>query len=180
MRVASLVPMRDAGAIVRGDPLPMTGSRRPSFLFVCMGNICRSPTVEAVARVEFARMGLDVHVASAGTEDYHVGAAADPRAVASAEARGYPLSTHRARQVVRDDFTRWDHLLVMDRANEKALRAIAPSDQHGRVALFLPFAGVAAATELPDPYYGSLADFEHALDLACAGIRALARRLAGS
>lgn len=153
---------------------------KPSFLFVCMGNICRSPTVEAVARIEFARSGLDVDVASAGTEDYHVGDGADPRAIACAEARGYPLAAHRARQVSSGDFTRWDHLLVMDRANERALARIAAPAQRGRIALFLPFAGVAGTAELPDPYYGSEADFEHALDLACAGIAALARRLAGS
>ena len=158
----------------------MSELARPSFLFVCMGNICRSPTVEAVARIEFAKAGLDLQVASAGTEDYHIGNGADPRAVASAEARGYPLAAHRARQVSRDDFTRSDHLLVMDRANERALRTLAPPEHHARIALFLPFAGVTDAVELPDPYHGSRADFEHALDLACAGIAALARRLAGS
>ena len=153
---------------------------KPSFLFVCMGNICRSPTVEAVARVEFARSGLAVDVASAGTEDYHVGHGADPRAIARAQARGYPLAAHRARQVAPDDFTRWDHLLVMDRANERALRNVAPVGQRDRIALFLQFAGVPGTPELPDPYYGGHADFEHALDLACAGIAALARRLTGS
>ena len=151
-----------------------------SILFVCMGNICRSPTVEAVARVEFARAGLDVDVASAGTEAYHVGKGADRRAIECAQARGYPLAGHRARQVSSGDCLRWDHLLVMDRTNERALRAMVPAPQQTRIALFLPFAGMPDNPELPDPYYGRHADFEHALDLACAGIGALARRLAGS
>lgn len=89
-------------------------------LFVCMGNICRSPIVAAVARVEFARAGIAVEVDSAGTEDYHVGASADRRSIAIAEANGYPLASHRARQVCAADFSRFDHLLVMDRINHRA------------------------------------------------------------
>ncbi len=156
------------------------GHGNTSILFVCMGNICRSPTVESVARVEFAKAGLAIDVASAGTEDYHVGAGADPRAIASAEARGYPMAAHRARQVCAADFERYTHLLVMDRTNLRATLARAPESRRGRVALFLDHCGLGRGDELPDPYYGGSADFEHALDLACAGIRALAGRLAGS
>ncbi len=147
-------------------------------LFVCMGNICRSPTVEAVARVEFARSGLDVEVASAGTEDYHVGNPADPRSIAIAEANGYPLAAHRARQVLVADFERFDHLLVMDRVNLRALLARAPAAARDRVDLFLPFSGIEDAGELPDPYYSDQAAFQRALDLAREGVRALWRRLA--
>ena len=145
-----------------------------------MGNICRSPTVEAVARSRFAAARLGVAVASAGTEDYHIGDGADPRSIRHAAARGYPLEAHRARQVVDADFTRYDHLLVMDRVNLRALAAMAPSSARERIALFLPFAGLTANDELPDPYYGDAAGFERALDLAEAGIDALVRRLAGS
>lgn len=151
-----------------------------SVLFVCMGNICRSPTVEAVARTEFARAGLSIVVDSAGTEDYHVGAGADPRSVAIAEAHGYPLSDHRARQVSQSDFSRFDHLLVMDRVNLRALLKVTPENARNKVDLFLPFAGIAKPVELPDPYYGVQADFQLALDLAREGVAALIRRLSGS
>ena len=148
------------------------------ILFVCMGNICRSPTVEAVARVEFARAGLDIEVDSAGTESYHIGDRADARAIAMAEANGYPLAEHRARQVCAADFSRFDHLLVMDRVNLRAVLAIAPQASQDRVALFLPFVGISEPVELPDPYYGSTTDFQRALDLARDGIMAQVGRLA--
>ena len=149
------------------------------LLFVCMGNICRSPTVEAVARKEFARAGLDIEVESAGTEDYHIGKRADPRSIAIAEANGYDLSGHRARQVSSADFTRFDHLLVMDKVNLRALLARAAGDEPDRVGLFLPFVGIFNPAELPDPYYGATSDFQRALDLSRDGIMALVRRLTG-
>lgn len=151
-----------------------------SVLFVCMGNICRSPTVAAVARVEFARAGLSISVDSAGTEDYHVGCEADRRSVAIAEAHGYPMSAHRARQVCAEDFSQFDHLLVMDRINHRALLRTAPAAAKDKIALFLPFAGLAAPDELPDPYYGGPADFQISLDLAREGVAALIRRWSGS
>ena len=145
------------------------------LLFVCMGNICRSPTVAAVARVEFARAGLDIEVDSAGTEGYHIGHAADPRSIALAEAHGYPMRAHRARQLCAADFSCFDHLLVMDRVNLRAALAKAPADAGDRVALFLPFVGISEPAELPDPYYGGASDFGRALDLARDGIMALIR-----
>ncbi|MEO7936352.1 MAG: low molecular weight protein-tyrosine-phosphatase [Dokdonella sp.] len=150
-----------------------------NLLFVCMGNICRSPTVEAVARVEFAKAGLDIEVASAGTESYHIGDRADPRSIAMAEANGYPMSSHRARQVGPADFSRFDHLLVMDQTNLRALLAMAPDNARDRVAMFLPFVGISKPVELPDPYYGTSRDFEVALELARDGIMALIDRIAG-
>ncbi len=144
-----------------------------------MGNICRSPTVEAVARTEFARAGLAVEVASAGTEDYHIGGRADPRSIAIAEAHGYALGGHRARQVCADDFSCFDHLLVMDNTNLRAVLAKAPENARDRVALFLPFVGIPEPAELPDPYYGGASDFQCALDLARDGIMALIRRMGG-
>ncbi len=149
------------------------------LLFVCMGNICRSPTVEAVARVEFAKAGLAIEVASAGTEAYHVGDGADPRSIALAEAHGYPMAAHRARQVADADFEAFDHLLVMDEVNLRALLRRTPTAARERVALFLPFAGL-AERELPDPYYGGPAEFRRALDLARDGVSALARRFGGA
>ena len=150
------------------------------ILFVCMGNICRSPTVESVARVEFARAGLDIEVASAGTESYHIGHAADPRAIAMAEENGYPLAGHRARQIEAADFSRFDHLLAMDRVNLDTMLRRAPSKGRDRAALFLPFVGISDPVELPDPYYGKTRDFQRALDLARDGIMALTRRLGRS
>ncbi len=149
------------------------------ILFVCMGNICRSPTVESVARFEFAKAGLDIEVDSAGTEDYHIGKGADPRSAALAEAHGYDLSGHRARQVCAADFSRFDHLLVMDNTNLRALLPKTPANARDRVGLFLPFVGISEPVELPDPYYGGVDDFQRALDLARDGIMALIRRMAG-
>ncbi len=140
------------------------------ILFVCMGNICRSPTVEAVARVEFARAGLAVEVDSAGTEDYHVGDAPDPRAIRVGAAHGYDLAALRARQVCRDDFVRFDRILAMDRVNLRALRRFqSPGARDAR--LFLGDA------DLPDPYYGNHEDFEHVVALARGGVAALIEHL---
>jgi len=149
------------------------------ILFVCMGNICRSPIVESVARVEFARAGIDADIASAGTENYHVGQPADERAIAIAEAHGYPLAAHRARQVQRGDFERYDHLLVMDRVNLRALRRVQPAQGGGAAELFLGHAGL-GAEEVPDPYYGTHDDFERVVALARDGVAAMLRRLAQS
>jgi low molecular weight protein-tyrosine phosphatase len=150
--------------------------RTQSILFVCMGNICRSPVVEAVARTRFARAGFDIDVDSAGTEDYHTGERPDSRSLASARARGYDASTHRARQVATADFERFDRLLVMDRTNLRALLAIAPGEGHDRVAMFLHEAGLATPAEVPDPYYGHAADFERVIDLAEQGVDGLIAR----
>lgn len=147
------------------------------FLFICMGNICRSPIVEAVARVEFARAGIAAEVASAGTEGYHVGERADPRAIEVGEAHGYPLATHRARQVERADFERYDHLLVMDRVNLQALQRFRPAQGGAAPALFLEQAGL-GSDEVPDPYYGTRVDFERVVALARAGVAGLIRGLA--
>ena len=148
-----------------------------SLLFVCMGNICRSPTVETVARVEFARAGLDIEVASAGTENYHIGHPADRRSIAMAESHGYPLHEHRARQLSVEDFSRFDQLLVMDHANLRAVLDQAPAAARNRVQLFLPFVGISEPVELPDPYYGTATDFQRAFELARDGIMSYIKRV---
>ncbi len=149
----------------------MKNHRNPSFLYVCLGNICRSPTVEAVARTEFARAGLSVEVASAGTAGYHVGHGADPRSVRFAAAHGYDLSGHRARQFRREDFAAFDHVLAMDRENLRELRSLAPAD-----AVPMLFLGDA---EVPDPYDGGDEDFEQVIALARSGVAAWIARLRG-
>jgi len=147
------------------------------ILFFCMGNICRSPTVEAIARTHFARANLDIDMASAGTENYHQGGGADPRTIAIARARGYALSGHRARQVRDADFADFDHLLAMDQVNLRTLMARCPPQFVHKLELFLPFSGIAQPHEVPDPYYGKTADFEHVVDVAERGMSGLIERL---
>jgi len=147
------------------------------ILFFCMGNICRSPVVEAVVRKHLAAAGLDIEVASAGTESYHVGERADARAIASARAAGYDLSAHRARQLAAADFLHYDSLLAMDHVNLRAARRIGIDAGDGRLGLFLPHAGLADPAEVPDPYYGSAADFRRVIELAEAGAQGLIARL---
>ena len=150
------------------------------LLFVCMGNICRSPVVEAVARARLAAAGLAIDVDSAGTENYHAGAPPDRRSLASARQRGYDASMHRARQVEAGDFVRFDKLLVMDRMNLRALERMAPGETHDKIAMFLPWAGLAEPHDLPDPYYGQIEDFDLVVTLAERGVDGLIQRLAGS
>ena len=141
-----------------------------------MGNICRSPVVEAVARTRFASAGLEIGVDSAGTENYHIGSRPDSRSLASARERGYDASMHRARQVMAADFANFDALLVMDRINQEALARYFSREQMLRVHLFLPFANVAMPGDLPDPYYGHARDFERVVDLAEIGVDGLIAR----
>lgn len=144
-------------------------------LFVCMGNICRSPTAEGVFRAHVERAGLDtqVEVDSAGTHGYHVGSAPDPRAQAAARQRGYELSGLRARRVTEADFRRYDLILAMDRDNLSLLRDACPAEERHRLRLFLEFARNFGDDEVPDPYYGGPEGFERVLDLvedAAAGL----------
>ena len=136
-------------------------------LFVCTGNICRSPTAEGVMRKMVADIGLDVHVESAGTHDYHVGHAPDERALHHAKGRGYDLSAQRARQVRAQDFDEFDVILAMDRGHLKALQRIAPAHHHAKIRLFVP------DFDVPDPYYGGAEGFEKVLDLVEERCRAL-------
>jgi protein-tyrosine phosphatase len=147
------------------------------ILFVCLGNICRSPVAEAVVRAEFERARVDVAVASAGTGTWHAGHPADARARVSAAAHGYDLSAHRARRIEAADFMHHDLLLAMDHENLAALKAQCPQESLARLALFLPFCGIDAPLEVPDPYYGGQRDFEHVIELARAGAQGLLRKL---
>jgi protein-tyrosine phosphatase len=149
------------------------------ILFVCLGNICRSPTAEAVLRELAAREApeLTLEVDSAGTAEYHVGQPPDPRTRAAAARRGYDLSALRARTVESTDFERFDLILAMDRDNLKALRRRAPSHSHERLRLFLEFSPDAAPEDVPDPYYGGPNGFEEVLDLVEAATRGLLKHL---
>ncbi len=134
-------------------------------LFVCLGNICRSPTAEAVFRQRAREAGLEVEVDSAGTGAWHVGASPDARASAAGLARGYDLSALRARQVVTDDYDRFDLVLAMDHDNLETLKSQAPGKTHDRIRLFLSFDPTPGRESVPDPYYGGERGFEEVLDL---------------
>ncbi|HSD74603.1 MAG TPA: low molecular weight protein-tyrosine-phosphatase [Steroidobacteraceae bacterium] len=150
------------------------------ILFVCLGNICRSPTAEAVFRQLLARSpaALRVEVDSAGIGDWHIGEPPDERAQAAARRRGLDMSTLRARQIVHEDFALFDLILAMDRQNLTELRRRAPVQYRDRVRLFLEFAPELEAHDVPDPYYGGEAGFEEVLDLAEQAARGLLRHLA--
>ena len=134
---------------------------------VCLGNICRSPTAEAMLRKKVHDAGLDdrIEVDSAGTADYHVDSPPDRRAVAHGERRGLAMERLRGRQVARDDFDRFDFILAMDEDNLANLRRIRPPGSRAKVALLLSYAPAAGAREVPDPYYGGADGFESVLDL---------------
>ena len=149
----------------------------PRILFVCLGNICRSPLVESVARKRCAEAGVSVALASCGTGDWHVGKAADPRMRAAARAAGFDLESHRARQLQAADFDRHDWLLAMDSDNLTELNRLARPGAAGQAALFLPWAGVTSVQDFPDPYYGEAEGFRQCVDLAERGVAGLIERL---
>ncbi len=135
-------------------------------LFVCLGNICRSPTAEAVMRQRLQQAGLAdrIEVDSAGTGDWHVGKAPDSRTQQAASRRGYDLSSLRGRQVSVDDFARFDLILAMDGANLRDLQRMRPAQARSELDLYLRRFEL-AEDDVPDPYYGGSEGFEHVLDL---------------
>ena len=149
-----------------------------SVLFVCMGNICRSPTAEGVFRqfVQDAGLADRIKTDSAGTHAYHSNEPADRRAQAAAERRGYSLADIRARPVEVDDFDRFDYVVAMDADNLEVLKERAADEQHVKIRLFLEFSSV-TETEVPDPYYGGSAGFERVLDLVEEASRGLLETL---
>ena len=151
------------------------------ILFVCLGNICRSPTAEGVLRhiAAVEAPDLELTIDSAGTADYHLGSPPDPRSCAHAAQRGYSIEQLRARQVTAEDFHRFDLILAMDAENLRDLRALAPADARAHIALFLDFAPDGAGRPVPDPYYGEAAGFEEVLDLVEAAARGLLLAIRG-
>lgn len=153
------------------------------ILFVCMGNICRSPTAEGVFRHLVSQRAPDVpiEIDSAGTHDYHIGEPPDRRAVSAALRRSIDLSGLRARRVHDEDFERFDLILAMDEENLRELHRRATPRHHERIRLMMEYAPRAGCTAVPDPYYGGAQGFEEVLDLleeAAAGLleEVLARR----
>ncbi|EGA65758.1 low molecular weight protein-tyrosine-phosphatase [Vibrio brasiliensis] len=135
-----------------------------SILVVCMGNICRSPTGEAILRAKAAQLGIDVNLDSAGTIGYHQGNPPDSRAKAAGEKRGYSFKGIRSRKIVSSDFEQFDLILAADRDNLADLVAQCPDHLRDKVQLFLSYSD-SDYDEIPDPYYGGDSGFELVLDL---------------
>ena len=147
----------------------------PSILFVCLGNICRSPLAEAALRVEARRLRLDMVVDSAGTGNWHAGEPPDPRAIAVAAKNGVDIRGLRARQVTRADFTRFDRIVALDHDNLKDLRRVAPTDATAELSLLLDHVPGREGQGVTDPWFGDDAGF----DVTWAEVTAAARGLAG-
>jgi protein-tyrosine phosphatase len=154
-------------------------SAKPAVLFVCLGNICRSPLAEAALRHEAARIGLDIEVDSAGTGDWHVGHPPDRRAQAVACAHGIDISGYRGRLVTPDDFRRFTHIVALDHGNLANLRAMRPADATADLSLLLDHVPGRAGEAVADPYLGRDAGFAVTWAEVAAGAEGLARELAG-
>ena len=157
----------------------MSGSMKIKVLFVCMGNICRSPTAEAVFRRHVSEAGRagQILIDSAGTHDYHIGEPPDQRTQQAALRRGYDMSALRGRPVAPEDFTQFDYVLAMDENNLSILRRLRPSHAESHLGLFLAFAARHAEREVPDPYYGGAAGFEQVLDMVEDASQGLLRHI---
>ncbi|MDZ7600407.1 MAG: low molecular weight protein-tyrosine-phosphatase [Hoeflea sp.] len=166
--------MEESGAADSADGTQL------SVLFVCMGNICRSPLAEGIFRAVLSEAGLGGRVAidSAGTGSWHQGDAPDPRSVETAARHGIDISAQRARQLAPEDFDRFDLIFAMDRSNEATLKARSPSSRHGRIFLFLDYT-LGHRADVPDPYYGGTDGFEDVFQLLREGCTVLASRLGG-
>lgn len=145
------------------------------ILFVCTGNICRSPTAEGVLRHKAAALGLSeqIEAASAGLEDWHAGAPPDARSEAHAKRRGYRIGAQRARHFSRRDFARYDCIVAMDDGHHDRLSALCPPEHRARLRRAADFSSLVPAGGVPDPYYGKADGFEHVLDLVeavCDGV----------
>ena len=148
-------------------------------LFVCLGNICRSPTAEAVLRKLAVEKGLSgrLEVDSAGTNGFHIGQSPDPRSIKFAAKRGIDLTPLRGRQIERADFDRFDYVIAMDDENVRQLTALCPASMQGKISLLLEYADRCNYREVPDPYYGGAREFELVLDLIESGCRGLLDQL---
>ncbi len=148
-------------------------------LFVCLGNICRSPSAEAVFRALVTAEGMSEHIEvdSAGTHPYHLGEPPDTRASSAAARRGLDLAGLRARQATLQDFHSFDYILCMDRQNQSHLQQLAPPDLAEKVRLLMEFANEAIDLEVPDPYYGGTKGFEQVLDMLEEAAQGLLRQI---
>lgn len=152
---------------LRHDFMTKKKSQDISVLFVCLGNICRSPTAHGVFEKMVADAQLEnrIYIDSCGTGDWHIDHAPDKRSASAAKARGYDLNHLRARQVKHTDFSQFNYILAMDNNNLSDLQAMCPSDYDGELALFLDYAQGVDIREVPDPYYGGDSGFDTVIDL---------------
>jgi protein-tyrosine phosphatase len=149
-----------------------------SVLMVCLGNICRSPLAEAALRAHVDRQGLDVEIDSAGTGDWHVGHAPDPRAQDVARRLGgIDVSILAARQLAVEDFERFDHIVVMDKSNLSNVKSMATAASTAKISLLLDHLPGHEGQPVPDPYYGKITDFENVWRLVDKATAALIRKL---
>ncbi|MGB3794730.1 MAG: low molecular weight protein-tyrosine-phosphatase [Alteraurantiacibacter sp.] len=148
----------------------------PAILFVCLGNICRSPLAEGAMREAADRAGLSVRIDSAGTGDWHVGNPPDPRAIATASDHGVDISALRARQVSLEDFTRFTHIFALDADNLRNLQALAPEDTTATLALLLDAVPGFEGQAVADPYYGGEEGFTQTWRDVSAAAEALVSR----
>lgn len=149
----------------------------PSVLFVCLGNICRSPLAEGVFRELAAREGVAVRIDSAGTGDWHLGHAPDKRAQAVAAKNGVDICSLRARLVTPDDFRTFDYIVAMDASNLANLEAMRPDDATAKVGRLLDYATQAGVPDVPDPYYGGPEGFDETYRLVEAGAKGLLQHI---
>ena len=153
-------------------------STQAAVLFVCLGNICRSPLAEAAFRVEAERLGLEATVDSAGTGHWHVGEPPDRRAQAVARRYGIEIGGYRARQVDPEDFRRFTHIVALDLENLRVLKSLCPPDAPAELSLLLDHVEGRAGQAVADPYYGEAGGFDLTWSDVTSGAAALARRLA--
>jgi protein-tyrosine phosphatase len=149
-----------------------------SVLFVCMGNICRSPSAEAVFRHKAKNKNINIQIDSAGTTGSHAREKPDHRAQKVGMERGYSFDKIKARKVIVDDFTKFDIILAMDEQNVKELKKIAPTHLHEKIQLFLEYAENFEESEVPDPYYGGARGFKFVLELVEDASEGLLKKLA--
>jgi protein-tyrosine phosphatase len=149
-----------------------------SVLFVCLGNICRSPLAEGALRRQAERLGLDLEIDSAGTGDWHVGRRPDERAIAAARRNGIDISHLRARQVIASDFHRFDHIVALDAQNLAALVRMRPDGARAKLSLLLDHVEGREGQAVTDPYYGEAQHFNAAWSDVALGAEALARKIA--
>jgi len=157
----------------------MPDQTKPAILFVCLGNICRSPLAEAALRAEADKAGLAIEVDSAGTGDWHIGHPPDQRAQATARRHGMDIAQYQARQVRPDDFLGFTHIFALDADNLRNLRAIAPADATARVSLLMDLVPGRQGQAVKDPYYGGDEGFETTWSDVSAAARALVVQLKG-